>query len=237
MDKTQLWGEAVVTHPSGVHASLFAAEQSDFNSSLFCLLFILFLLLTFNSIRRSLFPIIRCCFYFSQTLKTQNNLSLEQGRITLFIFSLFHFSIVAFFFVQTFRVDLYHTYGWLLVPAFFMIYTLIYLSRWVVFLFVGWVIRRTDDFKFIVNGSRDFFILAALFTLPLALFSLFSWSSEMMPLAIWGISALVVCYLLFLFRTLRYFIHVRFSVFFWILYLCSLEIAPLALLYSALLTI
>jgi hypothetical protein len=237
MDKMQLWGEAVIEHPSGINASAFAANQSDFYSSVFCLLFIVFLLLAYKDIRRSLVPIMRCCFSFSQTIKTQNNLSLEQGRNTLFIFSLFHFSLVAFFFVQLFRADLYYTYGWMIAPLFFLVFSLIYLSRWVVYAFIGWVIRHPKELTFIAQGSRDFVILSAILTLPFPLFSLFSWSTGVAPLTIWCVFALVLCYLLFLFRTLRHFLYVRFSIFFWILYLCSLEIAPLALFYSLLLTI
>jgi hypothetical protein len=234
MNKTQLWGEAVVEHPSGIDASACTLHQNDFYSSLVCLLFVVFLLLTYKYIRRSLLPILRCCFSFSQTIKTEDNLSIEQGRIGLFLFSLFHFSVVAYFFAQIYGVN---TRGLPLIPLFFLIYTLIYVSRWAVFVFTGWVIRHPNELKFIARGSRDYLILATILTLPLPLFSLFSWSSLFLPLAIWCVSALVICYFLFLYRTLRYFLYVRFSIFFWILYLCSLEIAPLALLYSVLLPI
>jgi len=237
MDKTQLWGEAVVAHPSGTNASLYVGQQGDLLSGIYILFFITFLLLTYKFIRHSLIPVLRCGFSFSQTIKTENNLSLEQGRFVLFVFSLFHFSIISFFFIQTFSADLYDTYTWLLVPLFYLIYALIYVSRWAVLVFIGWVIRHPNELKFLARASRDFSILAAFFTLPVPLFSLFSCSSVMKPITIWSISALVLCYLLFLFRTLRYFIHVRFSVFFWILYLCGLEIAPLTLLYSVLLTV
>jgi len=237
MDKAQIWGEAVIEHPSGTNASLFAANQSDVCTSVYSLLFILFFLLTFKHIRHSLVTIVHCCFRFSQSMKTQDNLSLEQGRIVLFIFSLFHFSMAAFFFVYVFRVDLYHIYHWFLVPLFFLIFSLIYLSRWVVLVFIGWVIKYPKELTFIAKGSRDYLILATIFTLPFSLFTLFSWSSAVTSLTIWCFFVIALCYLLFLFRTLQHFLYARFSVFFWILYLCSLEIAPLALLYSVLITI
>jgi len=237
MNKTQLWGEAVVEHPSGADASMYTYIQSDFHSSIYTLLFILLFLLVYKSVCRSIMPVIHCCFRFSQTIKTQDNFSLEQGRTTLFVFSLFHFSMVAFFFVYTFRVDLFQKFGWFLLPLFFLLYTIFYLFRWTIFTFVGWVIRRPIEMNFISKELRHYVILSAMATLPLSLATLLSWSSSVNYLSIWCISALALSYLLFVFRTLQYFIYVRFSVFFWILYLCSLEIAPLALLYSVLITI
>ena len=237
MDKTQLWGEAVVEHPSGINASLFATIQSDIYSSVYCLLFIVFLLLFFKYIRHSIALIVRCCFRFSLAIKSDENLSLEQGRLILFIFSLFHFAMVSFFFVKTCRADIYHTYGWLIAPFFFFVFLLIYLLRWAVLSFIGWVVQSPNELTFLTKNLRDFVILAAMATLPLSLSSLFSWSSAINPLITWCVSALILCYLLFLFRTLQYFIYVRFSIFFWILYLCSLEVAPLALLYSVFLTL
>ena len=237
MDKTQLWGEAVVEHPSGINASQFATIQSDIYSSIYCLLFIVFLLFSFKYIRHSIVPIVRCCFRFSLAIKSNENLSLEQGRLILFIFSLFHFSMVTFFFVQVCQADIYHTFGWLIIPFFFLAFLFIYLIRSGILFFIGWVVQSQNELTFLAKSLRDFTILAAMVTLPLSLFSLFSWSSFINPLITWCASALMLCYLLFLFRTLQYFIFVRFSIFFWILYLCSLEIAPLALLYSVFLTL
>jgi hypothetical protein len=237
MDKTQLWGDAVIEHPLGVDAFLYANIGNELFLSVSTLTFIVFLLLIYKYLHRSILPIINCCFRFSQTIKTQDNLSLEQGRLVLFIFSLFHISIGTFYLVYLYRTDLFVLYGWLLIPFFLLFLILFYCVRWMVFIFIGWVIRRQNELKFIAKGSRDFFILAALLTLPLSLSALFTMSSMVNILIIWCISAFILSYLLFLYRTLHYFIYVRFSVFFWFLYLCSFEIAPLVLLYSVFLTI
>jgi len=237
MNKKELWGEAVIEHASGINASAFASIQSDLYASVYALSFIVFLLLAYKYIHRAIIPLIHCCFSFSQTIRTQDNLSLVQGRIILFIFSLFHFSMVAFFFIQAYKTDLYYKFGWPMIPFFCAILALVYLSKWAAFAFIGWVIRRTGELTSIASGIRDFFILSAILTLPLSFITLYSWTSAIKPLTIWCISILILCYLLFLLRTFRYFIYVRFSIFFWILYLCSLEIVPLALLYSVLLTV
>ena len=135
------------------------------------------------------------------------------------------------------NVDLFEAYGWFLAPFFLLAYTLFYGLRWIVFGFVGWVIKRYDELTFIAQGLRDYLIFAATFTLPLTFITLLSWPSAMNLLFTWCAIVLIIGYLLFLFRTFRYFLYVRFSVFFWILYLCTLEIAPIAFLYSALNTI
>ena len=237
MSKRQLWGEAVIEYPSGDNAILFTTHQSDIYSSIYSLIFIIFFILSFKYIRRSLIPIIHCCFRFSHTIKTQDNILLEHDRSALFVFSLFHFSMVAFFFLQVYMADFYHTYGSIIVPLLFLAFILFYGVKWALFLFIGWVVRHSGALAFLAKGSRDFIILSAIFTLPFPLFCLFSFSSEMTLLIIWCITIVVISYLLYLFRTLLHFIYARFSVFFWILYLCTLEIAPLALLYSVLKTI
>jgi len=237
MNKKELWGEAVVEHPSRANASESTMVQTDIYSSFFCLAVIFFLLIAKKHIHRSLVTIIRCCFRFSQTIKVQDNISLGQGRIILFIFSLFYISMLSFYFIQTYRIDLFDAYHWFLVPIFFFVYTLLYVLRWFVFGFVGWVIKRQSEFSFLACGLRDYLILVATFTVPLTFLTLLSWPSALKLLMTLCSMAIIVSYLLFLFRTLRYFIYVRFSVFFWILYLCSLEIAPIAFLYSALITI
>ena len=229
MDKRQLWGDAVVEHPSGVNASVYTSIQSDLYLSVYFLSFLVFLLLAYKHISRSIWAIIGCCFRFSQTIKSHDNLSLEQGRMILFMVSLFHFSMVGFFFV--------HITSWWVIPLFFLAFTLYYGFKFAAIAAIGWVIKTQNDLTVIAKGFRDFVVLAALLTFPLFFATLFFWSSSVNLLAIWCISTILLCYLLFLFRVLQYFIHFRFSVFFYILYLCSLEIAPLALLYSVFITI
>ena len=237
MDKTELWGEAVIEYPSGINASVYRAQQADSCASVYALLFLIILLLSHKQIRRALSTVVLCCFRFLYALKIEENLSLEQGRNTLFGLSLFHFSMVTFHFVKASRAELFGRFEWLSIPLFFLLYLLFYLLRRAVFAFIGWIIRAPNELKFMAKGLRDFVIFAAVATFPLSFVHLFSWSSVVMPMAIWCVSALTVSFLLFVFRTFRYFIYVRFSVFFWILYLCTLEIAPLALLYRALITI
>jgi len=234
--KRQLWGDAVVEHPSGVNASVYTAIQSDLYSSAYFLSFLVFFFLAYKYISRSIGPVLGCCFRFSQTVKNHDNLSLEQGRMILFLFSLFHFSMVGFFFIQTFEVDLFRITNWGIIPLLFLAFTLYYGFKYAALASIGWVIKHSNELTIIAKGFRDYTILAAVLTFPLYFATLFFWTSAVNLLSIWCISALLLCYLLFLFRTLQYFIRLRFSVFFYILYLCSLEIAPLALLYSVFLT-
>jgi len=237
MNKKELWGDAVIEHPSRVDAPENTVMQTDIYSSFFCLAVIVVLLIARKYIYHSLIPIIRCCFRFSQTIKAEDNISLGQGRIILFIFSLLNISMLSFYYIQTYRTDLFDAYNWFLVLIFFLAYTLLYALRWLVFGFVGWVIKRQSEFSFLARGLRDYLILVAVFTLPFTFVTLLSWPSAMKLLITLCSTAIIISYLLFLIRTLRYFIYVRFSVFFWILYLCTLEIAPIAFLYSALITI
>ena len=237
MDRGQLWGNAVIEHPLGVNASIYESIHSDVFASVYCLTFIFFFLLWYKYISRSIVPIIHCCFRFSQTVKAHDNISLEQGRFVLLVFSIFHFAMVAFFFVQTYEIGMFQPLGWLFIPLFYLILILFYGAKYALFAFIGWVIRQQNELTIIAKGFRDFFILASITTFPLYFVTLFSWPSIVPFLSIWCITALLLSYILFLYRTFQYFLHFRFSVFFYILYLCILEIAPLTLLYSVFITI
>ncbi|MDR2586391.1 MAG: DUF4271 domain-containing protein [Prevotellaceae bacterium] len=237
MDKTQLWGETVIEHPSGVNASVGEIIQVNPHSAFFALMLIVVLLLIHTQIRRSLSSAVECCFRFLNTLKVEDNLSLEQGRVVLFVVSLFHFSVVSYHFSYLFHVELVDYLRWMFVPVLFLFLILLWLLRRALFAALGWVIRSPRELAFLAKGLRDYFILAAILTLPLSFFTLFSWPSAHIPMVIWGILALSGCWLLYLFRTLQYFLYVRFSVFFWFLYLCTLEVAPLALFFRILRTL
>jgi len=231
MEKTQLWGTAVVEHASKTPASIHPLDQGDAYSGVYSLLFLLILLGMFAYIKKFVPVIVGCCFRFSRIIYTKEDLSLEVGRSLLFLVSLLHFSVVSFFFIQVYRPDLFETFGWLIIPALMAAFLLFYLFKWSLLLLIGWLIGRPEEFRFLAKSPRDFTILAAIITLPLSLFPLFpvAPSAEYLLMACGGV--LVFCAFLFVIRTFRYFLYVRFSIFAWILYLCTLEMAPLALLY------
>jgi len=118
-----------------------------------------------------------------------------------------------------------------IVPLLFLVLLALFYLKIFFHLLVGWVIGQPESMRFLVFSQRDFLILAAILSLPLSLASLFELSPIPQPLIIWLLFALFSSFLLFLFHSLRYFLYRRFSLFFWFLYLCSFELAPIALLY------
>jgi len=231
MDKTQLWGSEVIEHQSGTVASMYTIDQGGAYSGIYSLVFLIILLVSFKFIRQSIAVMLTCCFRFSRAWKTQEDVSLETGRVILFLVSLLHFSILSFFFLQIYRPDLLESLGWLIIPILGLAFYLFYLCKWSLLVAVGWLVRQPNELRFLAQSPRDFVILAAILSLPLSLFNLFSLVSNTDYLFFWCVIVLIFCFFLFITHTLRLFIYFRFSVFFWILYLCSLEIAPLALLY------
>lgn len=229
MDKQHIWGDAVIQHPSGINASSYYLFHSDIYTTIHFLSLFILVLVSYSLIKRSLVPIVRECFVFSQTVKNESNFSLEQGRNILFIYSLLHFSMVAFFFVKK--------YDWRFIPLFFITLILYYGLKYAIFTFIGWVVNHSNELKIIAKSFRDYLFLSALVSFPIYFATLFFWPSLFSVLVMWSVSSILLCYFLFLYRTLQYFLHYRFSVFFFILYLCSFEVAPFALLYSLLLTV
>ena len=227
----QLWGSEVIEHPSGTIASIYTIYQGDAYSGLYSLLLIIILLVAFKFIRRSIVVIVRGCFRFTQAWKAQEDVSLETSRVILFIISLLHFSILGFFFLQVYRPDLLPNPGWWIIPLLGLTFYLLCLCKWGLLALIGWLVKQPYALRFLARSPRDFIILAAILSLPLSLLPLFSMISNADYLLGWNLIVLIFCFLLFVLHTLRFFLQLRFSLFFWILYLCSLEIAPLALLY------
>ncbi|MCL2738076.1 MAG: DUF4271 domain-containing protein [Bacteroidales bacterium] len=231
MDKTQLWGSEVIEHPSGTTASMYTTNHGDAYSGVYSLTFLIILLVVFKFIKRSMAVILSCCFRFSQAWKSREDVSLETSRVILFLVSLLHFSILGFFFIRIYRPELLENLGWLMIPALGVAFYLLYICKWGLLVYVGWLIRLPNELRFLAQSPRDFVILAAILSLPLSLLNLFPIIPNADYLLIWCVAALSISFLLFIVRSFYFFLHLRFSVFFWILYLCSLEIAPLALLY------
>ncbi|MCL1973527.1 MAG: DUF4271 domain-containing protein [Bacteroidetes bacterium] len=231
MDKTQLWGSEVIEHPSGTNASIYTIHQGDAYSGIYSLLLLMILLVAFKFIRQSMVMIMRCCFRFTQAWKTQEDVSLGTSRVILFIISLLHFSILSFLFLQAYRSDLVAHLGWLMIPIVGVVFYLLYLCKWGLLALTGWLVKHTNELRFLAQSPRDYIILAAILSLPLSLLPLFSMIPNTDFLLGWCAIVLIFCFLLFTLRSFRFFLQLRFSLFFWILYLCCLEIAPLALLY------
>jgi len=231
MDKMQLWGSAITEHPPEGAVAIGTIKQGDTYSSVYGLLLIVSLLISFRYARRHIAPIINSCFYFARAWKAKDDISLEISKVILFLISLLHFSFLSSLFAQAYRPDLFEIFNWLLPPMLMAAFFLFYALQWSLLAFIGWLVQKPHELRFLAKSARDFVIFAAILSLPLTLFNLFLFVPEGDYLLFYGGALSLFCFLLSILRTFHLFLHVRISVFLWILYLCTLKIAPLMLLY------
>ena len=228
---SQIWGQdATACEPLQQALSIFASKGDPY-SGIYSLLFITFILLAYKHIHRCIPPILAGCIQFSKAVKTQEDLSINLGRNLLFLLSLLHFALIGAPFTDEHALIIQFGLKPFTVPLLFLALLVLFFINVFFHLLIGWVIGQTEPMKSLVFIQRDFTILAAILSLPLSLASLFELTPIPPALGIWLLFALASALLLFLFHSLRYFLYRHFSLFFWFLYLCSFEIAPLALLY------
>lgn len=110
--------------------------------------------------------------------------------------------------------------------------TLYYLVQYSVYWTVGYVFTTPGRRKMWVKGFTSSQALLGLTLVVPALLSLFDPSSWMLLLSVAGM-LYVVSRIIFIYKGFRIFYHNSFSLVYFILYLCSLEIIPLILIYKA----
>ena len=228
---SKIWGPEAVACEPFQNSFIGPSSEGALHSGMYALLLILAILLSFKYIQRSFLPILSTCFQFSKSIKIQEDLSVRLGKIILFTLSLFHFALIGAHFLEDWDIIVRLDVGPFLIPLLFLLFIALFFLKVLLLLLIGWITGHSEAMRFLAFSHREFLILAAVLSLPLSLAGFPELNPVPLTLIIWLIFALSSAFLLFQFHSLRYFIYARFSLFFWFLYLCSLEIIPIALLY------
>lgn len=116
--------------------------------------------------------------------------------------------------------------------------TAIYLGKFLVLKTIGWVLRmsRASDVYifvvFLVNKMAGIFLVPVLFLMA---FPPENWRSVVVVISLFGFGALLLYRFFVSYRLVRS--EIKLNLFHFFIYLCAFEIAPLLLIYKALLTI
>lgn len=116
--------------------------------------------------------------------------------------------------------------------------TAIYLGKFMVLKSIGWILRmnRASDIYifvvFLVNKMAGIFLIPVLFLMA---FPPENWKSVVVVISIFGFAALLLYRFFVSYRLVRS--EIKLNLFHFFIYLCAFEIAPLLLIYKALLTI
>ncbi len=120
-------------------------------------------------------------------------------------------------------------------PGVFAVYFGVFLGFYLVKCFllrlIGWTIDSQAFTHLLGRTGLDYCILGGLAFLPLYILFSFLPSGNDHLFHLYLIGIICIGYFLYLLRTARIFISAHFSLYFWILYLCTLEIVPIGVLF------
>jgi hypothetical protein len=203
----------------------------DFKFSL-PLLLLLFLAIFFLFFRKNFSSLMGSLLNFKKFLGYRR--TQEWGNFS-FLFLLFLFSVLS---LALFFAEVAHSF----IPAFsenesFVFLFLISCAASVFFFlfrfFVGWLIGVIADekhlFSDILHSQLMFFVLMGFTIIPMILIKNFCDESFTIYVYMLLSFLLLLIFSLYFFRTIRLFIQENISIFFWILYFCTIEILPITI--------
>ena len=212
------------------------SDGSNFANSGIILGFFILIILFIKELTIITPVILKTIFSFKNHVKLEQKLSdSTQRNIAAILSALFYpvFAILLLgeFFSENTGLPWYIVFGGVL--GFITVYW-IYKSS--ALRFVGWITKVKQPFALIGKMGYNHLIISVFFSIPAIIVSLFF--PEMKEIIFVSILAFSVLFstLLYLVRTYQSIISYRFSHFFYILYLCIVEILPLALLTNFLLS-
>ncbi|MHC1779939.1 MAG: DUF4271 domain-containing protein [Bacteroidales bacterium] len=211
-------------------------DGSNFANSGITLGFFILIILFIKEIVIITPVIIKTLFSYKNHVRLEQKLSDSNQRniaaiLSALFYPVFAVLILGDFFSENTGLPWYMAFGGVL--GFIFTYW-IYKSS--ALRFVGWITKVKQPFALIGKIGYNHLIISVIFSIPAVIVSLFF--SEMKEIIFASVLSFSVLFasLLYLFRTYQSIISYRFSHFFYILYLCIVEILPLALLTHFLLS-
>ncbi len=211
-------------------------DGSNFANSGIILGFFILIILFIKEVSIITPVIIKTMFSYKNHVKLEQKLSDSNQRNVAAILSALFYPVFAVlllgdFFSENTGLPWFITFGVTL--GFIFVYW-IYKSS--ALRFVGWITKVKQPFALIGKMGYNHLIISVIFSIPAVIVSLFfTEMKEIIFISMLSFSALFAT-LLYLIRTYQSIISYRFSHFFYILYLCIVEILPLALLTNFLLS-
>lgn len=232
-----LWGSHTLAVPDRRGESTFTAEANEniFSSS-FILLFFILIAIFFRDIQATTYFLIQNIFKFKSQIALEEKLSSVTQRNRTFLISIV---FLALFFTLTFgdyftkKTGLREYYVPLILIAVVLTY---WIFKSVVLRFTGWLTNDKQTFSLVAKIGYNHLIMASFLTLPVVIIPFFTTTEYEPFLFKYLLYSYLAVYLIYLARVYQTIIHSHFSHVFYILYLCSVEILPMALLTNFILS-
>jgi len=197
-----------------------------------------------------LFATVRLIFnkYLSQLLHSAVNYSTFTRLFRERYFNLLHASfrldlvfnlelaLLFYQFLSIHKINLGYTKSYSLYVACLVLIACYFLGKRIIYYLVGVLTESKQEVLEYLFGITVFNRVMGIFLLPLTAIIAFVPLTIAEPLLYLGLLVVVIFYVLALARGIKIFIKKQFSISYLILYLCTLEILPLLLIYSILLS-
>ena len=231
-----LWGSYTLSKTKPPKGSIPVTDSSEYFVSGLILAFFILLIIFSREILITIPNIIKTIFSFKNHQRLEQKLSISYQRNVTAALSALYYPVVF-----TLLLGEYIDYnagipGYLIFAGIAALFLAYWIFKTVTLRFLGWVTKSNQPFTLIGKMGYNHLIISVIFSFPALIVSLFF--PDMKEIIL--VSMLTVCllflYLIYLARTYQAIISYRFSHFFYILYLCIVELLPLALLTNFLLS-
>lgn len=240
-----LWGNESVKETQSYHTGTIMHQKMNRVSTLrtsdeilSALILAFFILLVFFS--REIIDIIpallKSLFKLSNHAKLENKLALSKQRDVVTIVAALYFPVLVTLMFGDYLINKYE-----IPPLHYMLISIgclfgIWLARKTVFNLLSWIANDKNTFRMIEKIGHNHLIISVIFSFP-AILANFIWPDIPAPVAI---NILTACclfvYVFYLIRGYQIIISHHYSHFFYILYLCAVELLPVALIVNFILS-
>jgi hypothetical protein len=232
-----LWGSHTLTVPdAGKEAGSIGETHVNIFTSSFILLFFILIAVFFRDIQSTTSYLIQNIFKFKPQLAFEEKLSSVNQRNRTFLISIV---FLALFFTLSFgdyfteKTGLREYYVPLILIAVVLVY---WTFKSIALRFTGWLTNDKQTFSLIAKIGYNHLIMASFLTLPVIIIPFFT-TAEYEPILLkYLLYSYLTVYAIYLARVYQTIISSHFSHVFYILYLCSAEILPMALLTNFILS-
>ncbi len=238
LSANSLWGANTLVTPLPFYIDKQIEENNfDYLSSGLILAIFIFFIIISKEILIVIPKVIKTLFGYKNCVRFEEKLSFTNKRGLVVLFTALSYPVSI---LSSFGIYVEESYGfsrYLLLLGAFSLIALYWLYKTSVLRFVGWITKSKNPFNLIGKIGYNYFIISLLFTILAIIASLFFFESREVYLTYILMYSYLILLLFYLIRVYQALIAHHFSIFFFILYLCIVEILPIALLTKFLLSI
>ena len=232
-----LWGAGTLSLPIPAYGTNSAGNNdTNYYTSGVIIFFLLLLFLFFREVKNTIPLVIKGFFDLKVQLGIEERLSSANQRNITALISILMISLI---YASVFGDAFYLNTG--LGEHILMLLTVIstmvfWILKSIINKFAGWITKSRQAFVLVGKIGYNHFIIAAILTTPLFLIPYIYSGIDLNILFKYLIICYIVIFIIYLLRVRQIIISYHFSHFFYILYLCSAEILPPALLINFILS-